>query len=329
MAQVRTDNRLLGTPKYYLAEPSEPEMLIPDELRKCVCFIGHKTNPDRCEHWTGTAFFVSYDLGECGVLTYLVTARHVLDEIHEKSCDQEVYLRVNEKHATSNVLRLPLEKWKHHPQDEYVDAAILQIDDLDPTWDHLPYPLPIHSSPSTTPLPPQLGDDVLAVGLFSKRAGKQRNLPILRFGNIVAVPDEPIETNWGPLQRAYLIESRSTGGLSGSPVFVCRDMRDTGPADHSVRSVEIRGNKTYSSGVTFFLLGLIHGHWNATDCACAEDIYADASSGHERFNAGIAIVVDADAIRQILMQDDVLKAREELRERRRLEELRLNSPVLD
>ena len=45
------------------------------------------------------------------------------------------------------------------------------------------------------------------------------NLPIVRLGAIAAMPGEYIKTDWGCL-RAYLIEARSIGGLSGSPVFI-------------------------------------------------------------------------------------------------------------
>ena len=58
--------------------------------------------------------------------------------------------------------------------------------------------------------------------------------------NIAMIPDEPVTTSLGDI-KAYLVEARSIGGLSGSPAFV----RETG--------AEGTGS--------FYLLGLMHGHW--------------------------------------------------------------------
>jgi hypothetical protein len=69
-----------------------------------------------------------------------------------------------------------------------------------------------------------IGDAVFITGLFSHHPGKARNLRVIRVGNIAAMPDEPVKTQRGEME-AYLIEARSLGGLSGSPVFV----RPVGP----------------------------------------------------------------------------------------------------
>lgn len=69
-----------------------------------------------------------------------------------------------------------------------------------------------------------IGDEVLMVGLFTKRYGYRKNIPIVRGGIISAMPEEPIEDQeTGNLYDAYLIEIRSIGGLSGSPVIVFKD----------------------------------------------------------------------------------------------------------
>ena len=43
-------------------------------------------------------------------------------------------------------------------------------------------------------------------------------MPILRMGNLAAYPQERVQVE-GVEMDAYLIEARSIGGLSGSPVF--------------------------------------------------------------------------------------------------------------
>src|SRR5262249_32247530 len=70
----------------------------------------------------------------------------------------------------------------------------------------------------------EVGDNIFSPGLFVQSAGKKKNLPILRVGNIARMPgDEMIvlETrSRGDVSlRAYLVETHSWGGFSGAPVF--------------------------------------------------------------------------------------------------------------
>ena len=64
------------------------------------------------------------------------------------------------------------------------------------------------------------GDDVFSVGRLTGHEGKQRNTPVVRFGNIAMMPAEPIRQENGHAQESFLVESRSFTGYSGSPVFV-------------------------------------------------------------------------------------------------------------
>ncbi len=64
-----------------------------------------------------------------------------------------------------------------------------------------------------------VGDEVFLVGMFIHQMGQKRNIPIVRVGNIAAMPEEPVRTSMGMMETS-LLESGSIGGLSGSPVFV-------------------------------------------------------------------------------------------------------------
>jgi hypothetical protein len=64
------------------------------------------------------------------------------------------------------------------------------------------------------------GDDTFMVGRFFSHSGKQRNTPSLRFGNIAMLPFEKVRLDDGFMQEAFLVETRSISGFSGSPVFV-------------------------------------------------------------------------------------------------------------
>jgi hypothetical protein len=65
-----------------------------------------------------------------------------------------------------------------------------------------------------------VGDEVFITGLFSQRHGTRRNIPIVRVGNLACMTEEKVSTNYFGDMDAILIEARSIGGLSGSPVFL-------------------------------------------------------------------------------------------------------------
>jgi len=66
------------------------------------------------------------------------------------------------------------------------------------------------------------GDEAFLVGRLIAHDGRQKNAPVIRFGNIslMADPDEPISCGDGRTQEGFLVECRSLSGFSGSPVFV-------------------------------------------------------------------------------------------------------------
>ena len=65
------------------------------------------------------------------------------------------------------------------------------------------------------------GDDVFMVGRLISHDGKQSNTPTARFGNVSMSPKEPVyNPELGNFQESYLIDVRSIGGYSGSPVFL-------------------------------------------------------------------------------------------------------------
>jgi hypothetical protein len=163
-----------------------------------------------------------------------------------------------------------------------------------------------------------IGDDLFFPGLFTPRPGRKANLPIVRIGNISAMPDEPIETiEHGVLPRAYLIEARSIGGLSGSPVFWFSGVNRMTESGTSIGSW------------TFYLIGLVHGHYNAKGNIW--DFGGETTpdgSGKPPENAGIAIMIPASDILDTLNHPNLQKQREILRQGI-LAERQINLPVPD
>ena len=132
-----------------------------------------------------------------------------------------------------------------------------------------------------------LGDEVFIVGMFRHHHGTQRNIPIVRVGNLAAFAEEKVSTRSFGLIDAYLIEARSIGGLSGSPVFL------------NLGVVRYVGNeiKHSTGGPIQLLFGLIHGHFDVPSTS-VDVATTDAEEGlsADRVNTGIAIVVPIDKI---------------------------------
>ncbi|MBR0842927.1 hypothetical protein JQ607_22220 [Bradyrhizobium liaoningense] len=69
-----------------------------------------------------------------------------------------------------------------------------------------------------------VGEDVFMFGLFVDHGGVERNAPSARFGNISMLPtrDATVPQQTGYLGECFVLDMRSRGGFSGSPVFVYR-----------------------------------------------------------------------------------------------------------
>ena len=263
-------------------------MQIPDEIRKCVGFICYKTTNKT--KWAGTAFFVGVPLeGTESSSVYIITAKHIIDEIQRESDDKKVYLRMNLKNGGSRLIGTPIDKWIFHPQESNVDVATLNWAPAQETFDYLT--LPIKYAGTEDIIKKEnigVGDDVFLVGLFASHFGSQKNLPIIRVGNIASMPEEKVRTAKYGYIDAYLVEARSIGGLSGSPVFVYMgDMRKIGNTTQLGRK-----------GLPLlYWLGLMHGHFALSETEL-------------QINMGIAIVVPTWKILEVINQEVFMKARE-------------------
>jgi hypothetical protein len=209
--------------------------------------------------------------------------------------------------------------WWTHPSDETADVAVLPFDmtpDLDivsvRTTDFLTREAIIEKNIG-------IGDEVFVTGLFtfvpSAYAGVRRNMPIIRHGNIAMLPDEAIQTDYG-YAEVYLIEARSIGGMSGSPVFARQTI--------AVKVKIADGSEVWMHGVGgMHLLGLTHGHWDIKESEMNEP-----HSTHDRrrgVNMGVGIVVPASKIIETIDRPELIELRKEYEQ----EVLRARTPKVD
>ena len=276
-------------------------MLVPDEIRKCVVFLSYRSQ--RGYELAGTAFFVGVPLEDVqgAWLHYLVTAKHVIDHIRLKSIDQRVYIRINTHQEGAKLVESPIEDWRAAPQDnEAIDIALFAWVPQSDVFDFRVIPLANFASAEVVDTWGfGVGDEVFFPGLFVNHHGRERNVPIVRGGTIAAMPDELVQTELGAM-RAYLVEARSIGGLSGSPVFVHAG---------GIREDPETGKFRMLAEAQFRLLGVMHGHWGV------QNVSSDVPIADEVVNMGIGIVVPIGAVADLLDDPEVVMQREEVRQR--------------
>jgi hypothetical protein len=253
-------------------------MIIPDDVRKCVVFLGYRLANGEMK-FAGSAFFIGDGEGDRANHVCLVSAKHVINGVRSKGLDQ-VFVRFNRKDGSAEWRSTLLENWVVH-EDPAVDVCAIRHG-IPEELDHLVLPRAITATAEKfSEHEIGLGDEVFITGLFRHHTGSSRNIPIVRIGNLVAMKEEKVQTSAG-MADAYLVEARSIGGISGSPVFV-----------HLGSARQIGGSMMISSGgPQFLLLGLVHGHYDVEE-AMVDEIGEDASSGLStaKINSGIAIVI--------------------------------------
>lgn len=253
-------------------------MRVNPSFLKCVLFVGFNDNNDQTK-FVGTAFFIAK---EDGNHHYLVTAKHVIVGIETQSKDKKVLLRVNQKDGTVRIIETNSNDWLFTKSIESIDVAVLPWDSNEISKsDYLliPQTILIHNKMHH---PPNInvGDDVFLTGLFVSHFGTKRNVPVIRMGSIAMMPEEPVSTKFYGEIEAFLVELRSTGGLSGSPVFV----RGALPTPDNT-----------------FLLGLIHGHWDSKDDGAPDVAVVDTLL--KPVNMGMAIVIPSWKILEVVNQN--------------------------
>lgn len=268
-------------------------MRIDEQVRQCTSFLsirktheGHHTF-----HPVGTAFYVGEILGRGRAVKYAVTARHVVDASRPHG---SLWIRCVRPNGRTTIYECPTDSWWSHPTTDVAVAPLaIPLEDFDLRY------LPLELLADDAWLASNhvgIGDRVVAAGLFSQFIGRSKDSPIARFGRIALLPDEPIRVPGdGHLPamefRAILAELGSWGGQSGSPVFVY----------FSVDRDLFAGNELKLAIPNPRLLGVMHGHYNFPQPVSG---LADDQAAQVHLNSGIAIIVPAAAILDVLALDE-------------------------
>ena len=274
----------------------EVEVRIDDVIRKSVVYVGDANGKPFVPH--GTGFITVYFVGDSGYQN-VVTARHVIDGI-----GPDIHLRVNTRGGPARVIPTEGNAWKEHPsgnvdlvtcptlipKDQF-DIMHIDIDGGMMFKDYL-------NKDGTF----GLGDEVFVAGMFISRLGDARNLPILRTGTIAAMPEEKIETSYGR-HLAYLVETRSIDGLSGSPVFAFTSLTN-------IKNGQIQPTQNLCFGFIGVLLG-------TNDVVNRRDFISiqregddeEAEGVYPMLNTGIGIVAPADLVVETVKHPEITERR--------------------
>ena len=303
-------------------------MRVPDVIRDCVVFIGYNHVNEQGEIETemgGTGFFMGVSLSDRAedTFNYIVTAKHVIEDVERDDYEDRIRLRFNliseendkpiVKAITDECKR---EDWIFH-KDSQIDVAIMPINPsrYDHKLAHLAVPhVMIVDDYVIENEKIGIGEEVYYPGLFTEHYGEEKNLPVIRAGIISSMPHEKIRIPELGEFDAYLIESRSRGGLSGSPVFV-----HLGGRPIPIPGVGLGGHlfRVYERVLdikdrVIYLLGIIRGHW--------DEFFED-----DDINMGVAMVIPAINIKEVLEYEELEQMRQTKIKKRR----KRHAPVMD
>jgi hypothetical protein len=262
------------------------------EIPRTVVFIG--TDAGGAFIPVGTAFLGAYRYKDLH-FPMLVTADHVLDLIKS----DYISVRINRKGMEAAVIHVH----KSLKFSDYRnDIAVIPLG-LPSGTDHLYVHLNREDfeERKKTLAAPDIGDEVATVGLYASHHGYTKNVPVVRIGNIARMPDdERVRSTRGECS-AYLIETRSIMGLSGSPVFL-----NVAPI-----KVDEGGELRFlSGGNNHFPIGMMLGYHlvrSAEDQIAVphSDDYEPGPDTDER-NTGFAVVIPFEKILEVV-ESDVMK----------------------
>jgi hypothetical protein len=269
-------------------------MPLPEKLLNAVSFLFPS---DETNVGVGTGFYVT--AGEDKSTSYLVTSKHVLMREPSKDYYPLLCMKVNNNKGGTDHIPVDLSR---------PDGARIFVDNKDPDVDIAVIPgSDIRFPPGRTAkdydftaIPAAgfatkenfakgdiaVGDEAFFTGWFSSFYGTSRNYPIARFGRLAMATDEKIPWREDASQPSrmlnlYLVEAHTTKGNSGSPVFFRPNIAQRKPGQLTIGPQPL------------YLAGVLKGYFRALDSP----------------NAGIAAVVPAFQLNQILLSDEVVRER--------------------
>ncbi len=229
-------------------------------------------------------------------LVYAVTNAHVALNPNNPS----PVIRVNTKDNNFDIIETTQDQWHRHPLGD--DLAIMPIR-LKSQFHKFNYTkregLITREFINEHNIGP--GDGVFLIGRFIHHEGKKQNLPLVRRGIISLMDKEPIRNHFtGLAQDSIVVETRSIGGYSGSPVIVIVE-----PLSHRPHTSDLSLNWHAR------LLGIDWGHIQIHEPVIDQSGNKHPDKWQVQTNSAMTCIVPAWKIEDLLELEEMVEIRKE------------------
>jgi len=297
-----------------------PMPRIPDEYLDCVIYLyASEQDAESGARSGGSGFLVGVpttDLPTNFWFLYAVTARHIIEK-------GDVVIRMKTIEGGNAIWPTDERAWTWHPAGDDLAVCLISFEPCAHKFQFIRRADFIDKA-TITAMNVGPGDEAFVVGRFINHEGKQQNLPTVRFGCIGQMPGEPIKQDTGFAQESFLVEARSIGGYSGSPVFVFIPIfsERAGVQNWAPDSVfQNRGPYGFLKTHGPWLLGVDWGYINdwtpLCDAAGKPVDRMEPSSRQVKMNTGMMAVVPAWKLAELLDEGPVAEHRRMLIEQAR------------
>ena len=231
----------------------------------------------------GTGFLVGIPVDGVPDHSWIVavTNRHIIEQ-------GASVVRVNNKAGSTSVFEIPQRDWLFHEGGQDLAVVPLRVHQDFHRYKMIGIADGILTRDKFAELDVGLGTDTFLVGRFIGRDGGQTNVPTVRFGNIAQMPTL-ITNEFGQPQESLLIETRSIGGYSGSPVFGYRPPFQLKPGAPNQLEEKHWGPA---------LIGVNWGHAGQADCVF--DLQGDELEMFVQSNTGLAFATPSWRLLELL-----------------------------
>lgn len=288
----------------------------PELLGSSIFLYGSESDASNGANWGGSGVLVGIQsqASPSHAHLYAVTNDHVV-----QNCPVARLVRQN---GDSHVLPGAGSDWDSHPEGDDIAIRRLGAVAKDEYW-YVEAEL-LLTQADLTPDGISPGDDCLMVGRYINQNFRQFDGPVARFGNLAMLPEGVRQEQRFFEQESFLVDMRSHSGFSGSPVFVyyeesgwrflppLAEAPETGdPVKDSEARTEALEQRVAGRDVSgimgrVWLLGVEWGHLPIWD-----DVFdADQKVGRMRISSGMAAVVPAWKLADLLDQEEIKMARD-------------------
>ena len=270
-------------------------MRLPDRILRTAFLLGFKKETPQ---YAGSAFVVAVPGAHGNSHLYVVTAKHLA----ERMACCPIIMGFSYRDGSKALLEADNVHWYAHPTEaSAVDAAVTPF--APAQWDLLDLePVPEHlftSSERMRKASIGVGDEISAIGVFTRFSYEDRHLPIVRTGNLAMLPTLRIPVkNFEPME-AYVAEIE---GLSGSPIWV----RPTSYFNASQKDGDReKPSVPFNDDRDMIFLGLLRGRWEVPEGA----MQGQTAQYTKNMTSGMSIIVPAHKILEVINQPELAAMR--------------------